>query len=163
MMNRQQRKNAAKQNAAGFRKAAHATDAGIEKRLQQIDRETHKAAQNHFMGLMYCVFALVIRRLLKFGPVRTLRVLSEVAAIINDLNDGTITVFDVKREAEEEGIKVVFDAQYDIIECGIFEEDKYAAARKKVDEERMLLYENQQLKGLRLWTDPEFKEMKGGV
>ena len=100
---------------------------------------------------------------MKFGPVRTLRVLSEVAAIINDLNDGTITVFDVKREAEEEGIKVVFDAQYDIIECGIFEEDKYAAARKKVDEERMLLYENQQLKGLRLWTDPEFKEMKGGV
>lgn len=162
-MNRAQRRNAAKQNAAGFRKAAHVTDAGIERRLQLIEKETHMAAQNHFMGLMYCVFALVLRRMLKFGPVRTLRVLSEVAAIINDLNDGIITVFDVKREAEDAGIKVVFDTNYDMIECGIFEEDEYAAARKKIDEERMLLYENKKLKGLRLWTDPEFKEMKGGV
>lgn len=162
-MNRAQRRNAAKQNAAGFRKASHATDAGIEKRLQQIDRETHRAAQNHFMGLMYCVFALVLRRMLKFGPVRTLRVLSEVAAVINDMNDGIIDVFDLKRDAEDAGIAVVFDAKYNIIECGIFEEDKHSKAQKKVNDERLKLYKEYPMNGLRLWTNPEFEEMKGGV
>lgn len=162
-MNRQQRRNAAKQNAAGFRKAAHATDASIEKRMTEYEKEIHKQVQNQYMGMMYCIFALVCIKLLKFGPVRTLRVLNEVAAVVNDMNDGIIDIFDLKRDAEDAGMAVVFDASYNIIEVNIFEEDKYAAARKKVDCERMLLYEKQQLKGVRLWTDPEFKEMKGGV
>ena len=156
-MNRAQRRQAAKTNATGFRKAAHATDEGIEKRLRQIDQETHKAAQNHFMGLMYCVFALVLRKVLKFGPVRTLRVLSEVAAIINDLNDGVITVFDLKRHVEDAGIRIVFDTNYDIIETGIFEEDKYQWARSKVDNERICLYKKFDHEGLRLWTNPEWR------
>lgn len=146
-----------------FREAAHAMDASIEKKLSQFQGEAHEQAKNQYMGMMYCIFILVLRKLLKFGPVRTLRVLNEVAAVINDMNDGIIDVFDLKRDAEVAGIQVVFDTKYNIIECGVFEEDEYTAARKKVDDERLLLYEKQQLKGVRLWTDPEFKEMKGGV
>lgn len=156
-MNRAQRRQAAKNNGMNFRKAAHATDASIEKRLIQVDKEAHKQAQNHFMGLMYCVFALVLRKVLKLGPVRTLRLLSEVAAIINDLNDGLITVFDIKRDTEEAGIKVVFDTNYDIIETGVFEEDKYEAARNKVDNERLRLYKEFNHEGLRLWTHPDWR------
>lgn len=155
-MNRQQRRQAAKQNAAGFRKAAHATDASIEKRMTEFEAEIRTATQNHFMGLMYCVFILVLRKVCGYGPVRTLRAMSEVAAVVNDLQEGRITVFDLKRDAEEAGIKTVFDEHYNIIECGIFEEDEYAAARKKVDDERMKLYKEHPMDGLRLWTNPEF-------
>lgn len=162
MMNRQQRRNAAKNNAANFRKAAHATDASIEKRLSEFEAEAHRQAQNQYMGMMYCIFALVCIKLLKFGPVRTLRVLSEVAAVINDMNEGIIDIFDLKRDAEDAGIAVVFDAKYNIIECGIFEEDQYAAARKKVDDERLKLYKECLMKGLRLWTAPEFEALMKG-
>lgn len=157
-MNRQQRRQAAKQGALSLRKAAHATDADIEKKLKAYEVEAHKQAQKQYMGIMYCVFSLVLIKLLKFGPVRTLRVLNEVAAVINDMDEGIIDVFDVKRDAEDAGIKVLFDSEYNIIECGIFEEDKYKSAQQKIDAERMKLYkENPNLNGLRLWTNPEFK------
>lgn len=163
MSNKLKRKKKAVVTVGQFREAAHAMDANIEKKISQFQGEAHEQAKNQYMGMMYCIFILVLRKLLKFGPVRTLRVLNEVAAVINDMNDGIIDVFDLKRDAEAAGIQVVFDTKYNIIECGIFEEDEYTAARKKVDDERLLLYEKQQLKGVRLWTDPEFKEMKGGV
>ena len=156
-MNRAQRRQAAKQNAAGFRHAAHATDAGIEKRIREIEKEMKAQARHQFSGLMYCVFILVLRKLLKFGPVRTLRVLHEVAAIINDLHDGTITVFDVKKEAEDLGIKVVFDTNYNIIEAGIFEEEKYKYATKKIKEERMNMYKSFERDGERIWTHPDWR------
>lgn len=155
-MNRQQRRNAAKLNTAGFRKAAHATDASIEKRMTEFEAEIRLATQNHLMGVMYCVFILVLRKVCGYGPVRTLRVMSEVAAVVNDLEDRTISVFDLKRDAEEVGIKTVFDAHYNIIDVGIFEEDEYAAARKKVDDERMKLYKEHPMDGLRLWTNSKF-------
>lgn len=157
-MNRAQRRQAAKNNGVNFRKAAHATDEDIERRIRQINDETHAAAQNHFMGLMYCVFILVLRKLLKFGPVRTLRVLHEVAAIINDLHEGTITVFDIKKEAEDLGVKVVFDTNYNIIEAGIFEEEKYGYARKKIEAERMNMYKSFEREGERIWTHPDWSD-----
>lgn len=156
-MNRAQRRQAAKNNAVNFRKAAHATDESIEKRLKQAEAEMRNAAQNHLMGLMLSIFALVLRKCLNFGPVRTLRVLNEVSAIINDMEDGLITVFDVKRDAEDVGISIVFNENYDIIETGIFEENKYESARKKVDEERLRLYKEFNREGLRLWTHPDWK------
>lgn len=161
-MNRQQRRNAAKNNAANFRKAAHATDASIAKRMSEFEDETRTATQNHFMGLMYCVFILVLRKVCNYGPQRTLRALSEAAAIINDLEHGIITVFDLKRDAEAAGIQVVFDTKYNIIECGIFEEDQHADIRAKVDAERMKLYQKKTTDGLRLWTDPEFEALMKG-
>lgn len=156
MANRNMRRKMAKQDAATFRKAAYATDASIEKHMAEFEAEIREATQNNFMGLMYCVFILVLRKVCGYGPVRTLRAMQEVAAVINDLQEGRITVFDIKRDAEEAGIKTVFDVHYNIIECGIFEEDEYAAARKKVDDERMRLYREHPMDGLRLWTNPEF-------
>jgi hypothetical protein len=99
-----------------------------------------------------------LRKLLKFGPVRTLRVLHEVAAIINDLHEGTITVFDIKKEAEDLGVKVVFDTNYNIIEAGIFEEEKYGCARKKIEAERMNMYKSFERDGERLWTHPDWSD-----
>lgn len=99
-----------------------------------------------------------------YGPQRTLRALAEAAAIINDLSDGTITVFDLKRDAEDAGIQIIFDVNYNIIECGIFEEEQYAGVRQKVDAERLAWLQKKTTPGLRLWTDPEFEAvMKGGV
>lgn len=91
-----------------------------------------------------------------YGPTRTLRVLNEVAAVINDLHEGVIDVFDIKRDAEDVGIETIFDTHYNFIECNIFEEDKYAAIQKKVDDERMKMYKEHPMDGLRLWTNPEF-------
>lgn len=157
-MNRQQRRNAAKNNAANFRKSAHAFDSHLEKNMQQYETEIRISVQNQFQGLMYSVFMLVLRRVCKYGPVRTLRVMQEVAVVINDFTDGVITIHDIKRDVEDADIKVVFDAQYNIIECGIFEEDQYAGARQKVDTERMDLYNKTSMNGLRLWTNPEFED-----
>lgn len=156
-MNRQQRRIAAKNGAGALRKAAHATDESIELRIRQIEKELRIATEHHYTGLMLCVFTLALRKVCKYGPERTLRVLDEVMAVINDLKDGTIDVFDIKRDAEDVGIKVVFDSEYNIIECGIFEEQKHESIQKKIDAERMKLYrEHPGLKGLRLWTNPEF-------
>lgn len=141
-----------------FRQAAHSMDAKLEKNMKKYEEEIKEATQKHYMGLMYCVFLLVIRKICNFGPKRTLRLLGEMAAIINDLGDGTISVFDIKREAEEAGIRVVFDSQYDIIKCGIFEEEKYKKVQKKVDQERMDFYEKLPMPGQRLWTNPEFED-----
>lgn len=157
-MNRAQRRQAAKQNAAGFRHAAHATDAGIEKRIREIEKEMKAQARHQFSGLMYCVFILVLRKYLKFGPLRTLRVLHEMAAIINDLEDGVINVFDLKRDAEEAGIQIVFDTDYNIIETGIFEEQKYERVRKKVEKERSDIYSHTSLTGNRLWTHSDWRD-----
>lgn len=156
-MNRQQRRNAAKLNAARSWKAAHATDVSIEKQMTELEAEIRLATQNHFMGVMYCVFILVLRKVCGYGPVRTLRAMSEVAAVVNDLEDGTISIFDLKRDAEEAGIKTIFDAHYNIIDVGIFEEDKYVSAGKKINDERMRLYKEYPMDGLRLWTNPEFR------
>lgn len=155
-MNRKQRRNAAKQNAAEFRKAAHATDASIEKHITEFKAEIRTTTQNHYMGLMYCIFALVLRKVCGYGPTRTLRALNEVAAVINDLQEGVIDVFDIKRDAEDVGIETIFDEHYNFIECNIFEEDEYAAAQKKVDDERIKLYKEHPMDGLRLWTNPKF-------
>ena len=157
-MNRAQRRQAAKNNGVNFRKVAHLTDENIEKRLIQADQEAYQQAQNYFMGLMYCTFALVLRKMLKFGPVRTIRIMQEVAAIINDLNDGVIDVFDLKRDAEDVGIRIVFDTQYNIVETGIFEEEKYEWARKRVENERVGLFKEFEHEGLRLWTHPDWSD-----
>lgn len=68
-MNRQQRRNAAKLNAARSWKAAHATDVSIEKQMTELEAEIRLATQNHFMGVMYCVFILVLRKVCGYGPV----------------------------------------------------------------------------------------------
>lgn len=161
-MNRKLRRKAARNDVASFERLIKKADTQQNEQIRKIEKETRQAAQNHVMGLMYCIFILVLRRMLKLGPLRTLRILNEVAAIINDIDSGVVTVFDLKREAEEAGIQVVFSEKYDIIECGIFEEDAYANVKKKIDEERMKLYNEHSLKGTRLWTDPEFAK-KGGA
>ena len=163
MSNRKLRRAAARNDVASWEKLIKKADRQQEEQIRQIEQEIRRATENHLMGLMLCAFILVIRKLLGYGPLRTLRILSEVAAIVNDLKDGTITPFDLKRDAEAAGIRVVFNEKYDIIECGIFEEDEYATIQKKIDEERMKLYkENPHLNGQRLWTHPEFGK-KGGV
>lgn len=155
--NREKRRQESKMSAAAFRQMAHSTDASIANRIEQMQKEMHSQAQNQYMGLMYCIFALALRKVCKFGAVRSMRVLSEIAAVVNDLDAGIITAFDIKRDAEEAGMRIVFDSDYDIIECGIFEEKKYEKARKKIDDERMRLYKENDLDGLRLWTNPDFK------
>lgn len=162
MANRKLRRKAARNDVASFERLIKKADQQQNEQIKQIEEETRRAAENHLMGVMLCVFILVLRKVIGYGPTRTLRVLNEVMAVINDLSDGVITVFDLKRDAEAAGIKVVFDEKYDIIECGIFEEDEYAAVREKINEERMKHYkENPHLRGTRLWTNPEFKKEGG--
>lgn len=155
-MNRAQRRNAARQGAEHLRTAAHKTDAEIERQIRLYTKEANSSAVNQYQGLMYSIFALVLIKILHFGPKRTFRLLYEVAAILNDLADDTITIHDIARETEEAGIKVVFDASYNVIECGVFEEDSKSEKEKIEEERRILKEQNQRLKGERIWTDPWF-------
>lgn len=155
-MNRAQRRNAARQGAEHLRTAAHKTDAEIEKQIRIYAKEAQESAVNQYQGLMYSIFALVLIKILHFGPVRTFRILDEVAAILNDMANDIITIHDIARETEDAGIKVVFDASYNIIECGVFEEDGKREKEKIEEERRILKEQNQRLKGERIWTDPGF-------
>ncbi len=94
----------------------------VKKELEKAKAEITDEASHFYMGIMYTIFVLVLRRQFGFGPTRIQRALTEMAAIVNDIDQERITVFDLKREAEEAGFRIVFDNNRNIIGCNVFEE-----------------------------------------
>lgn len=95
---------------------------GVSDRIKKLEAEIRDEMSHYYMGLMYTVFVVVMRRACGFGKKRMYRVLNEIAAIINDLHEETITVYDIKREAEAAGMEIKFDVDRNIVVANIFEE-----------------------------------------
>ena len=95
----------------------------IRDQIKKVELEIREEVTHYYMGLMYTIFILVMRRTFRFGKVRMFRALNELAAILNDLEDGTIDVYDIKREAEAAGMKIQFDTTRAIVKANIFEDD----------------------------------------
>ena len=91
-------------------------------KIKQAEEEIKEEVTHYYIGLMYTVFIIVMRRAFGFGKKRLYKAVSELAAILNDLEDGTIDVYDIKREAEAVGMTVVFDANRHFVKANIFEE-----------------------------------------
>lgn len=94
----------------------------IKKELEKARDEIADETSHFYMGMMYTIFVLVLRRQFNFGPVRLQRALNEMAAIVNDIDEGRVTVYDLQRESAEAGIRIVFDNNRNIIGCNVFEE-----------------------------------------
>lgn len=96
---------------------------GIADRIKKLELEIRDEVSHYYMGLMYTIFILVMRRACGFGKKRMYRVLHEIAAILNDLEHEEIDIHDIKREAEEAGMEIKFDAKRNIVVANIFEEE----------------------------------------
>ena len=73
--------------------------------------------------MFYTVFLLVLRRKYGWGKKRIYRVLDEIAAIVNDLENEVIDISDLVREAKDAGMSITMNAKRQIVKVGIFEED----------------------------------------
>ena len=123
-MNRAQRRQAELMQRIQQKKQLLDENKGIEMRLRKAEAEMRDEISHYYMGAMYTAFILVLRKSEGFGKKRINRVLSELAAIINDLDDGTIDISDLKRDAEEIGMTIRFDCKRNIVSANIFEEEK---------------------------------------
>ena len=122
-MNRLERRQAEIMARVQRRQKAIEDNKDIRDRIKKAELEIREEVTHYYMGLMYTIFILVLRRVFKFGKVRMYRALNELAAILNDLEDGTIDVYDIKREAEAAGMSIQFDTTRAIVKANIFEDD----------------------------------------
>ena len=121
-MNRMERRRAEAMERIRKKEQLLEETRGLEQRLKKAQEEMKEELGHYYMGTMYTAFILVLRRGCGFGPKRISRVLNELAAIINDLDEGTIDIADLKREAEEIGMEIKFDSKRNIVEANFFEE-----------------------------------------
>lgn len=86
--------------------------------------ETEEYVKNHITGELYTAMALVLRKApYRWDVEKTMRFLGQVAAIINDLNEHTISDSDLVTAGEKVGIRVRWNASHSYItDLGIFEE-----------------------------------------
>lgn len=91
--------------------------------MAKCEEEAKEWAQNTYTGMFYTVFLLVLRRKYGWGKKRIYRVLDEIAAIVNDLENEVIDISDLIREAKDAGMSITMNANRQIVKVGIFEED----------------------------------------
>jgi hypothetical protein len=96
----------------------------ISDRIKKLELEIRDEVSHYYMGLMYTIFILVMRRACGLGKKRMYRVLNELAAVLNDLENEVIDIHDIKREAEEAGMEVKFDVKRNVVVANIFEEER---------------------------------------
>lgn len=121
-MNRMERRRAEAMERIRKKEKLLEENRGIEQRLRKAEEEMREEISHYYMGVMYTAFILVLNRGCGYGIKRINRVLNELAAIINDLDEGTIDIADLKREAEEIGMEIKFDSKRNIVGVNIFEE-----------------------------------------
>ena len=92
---------------------------------EQAAEEVRQLTIHHISGELYTAMALILRRHpYRWPRDKVMRYLSQVGAIINDINEGTIHDSDLVAEGEKYGIRVLWDAEHKYIdEMDIFEEE----------------------------------------
>ena len=97
-MNRMERRRAEAMERIRKKEKILEENRGIEQRLRKAEEEMREEISHYYMGTMYTAFILVLHRACGYGIKRINRVLNELAAIINDLDEGTIDIADLKRK-----------------------------------------------------------------
>lgn len=99
--------------------------------LIQAEAEMREEISHFYMGSMYAMFVCAMK---KAGLAdRTVdRCLNYLAGTLNELERGEITISDVKDICEQDwGLKIVFDANRNMIGVNMFEEESNGEAEKK--------------------------------
>ena len=95
-----------------------------QKRYDEAMDDIKTLTIHHITGEAYTALALVLRRHpYRWPRDKVMRLLAEVGAIVNDLNEGTIHDSDLVAEGEKYGIRVLWDGGHKWIDAiDIFEE-----------------------------------------
>lgn len=96
----------------------------IDSQIAKVAAEVEEYTKHHITGGIYTALAVVLRSAPYYwSPQKTLRLMGEVSAIINDLNEDRISDSDLVAAGEKKGIRVLWDAKHEYIDqLGIFEE-----------------------------------------
>lgn len=121
-MNRRQRRSQEKLNRYDSLRETIEQKKLAAEFMAKCEEEAKEWAQNTYTGMFYTVFLLVLRRKYGWGKKRIYRVLDEIAAIVNDLENEVIDISDLVREAKEAGMSITMNAKRQIVKVGIFEE-----------------------------------------
>lgn len=123
-MGRRERRAAERASALDSMIAERRRCAECRKMYEQAAEEVRQLTIHHISGELYTAMALILRRHpYRWPRDKVMRYLSQVGAIINDINEGTIHDSDLVTEGEKYGIRVLWDAEHKYIdEMDIFEE-----------------------------------------
>ena len=124
-MGRKERRAAERASALDSMIAERRRCAECRKMYEQAAEEVRQLTIHHISGELYTAMALILRRHpYRWPRDKVMRYLSQVGAIINDINEGTIHDSDLVTEGEKYGIRVLWDAEHKYIdEMDIFEEE----------------------------------------
>lgn len=124
-MGRKERRAAERASALDSLIAERRRCAECRKMYEQAAEEVRQLTIHHISGELYTAMALILRRHpYRWPRDKVMRYLSQVGAIINDINEGTIHDSDLVAEGEKYGIRVLWDAEHKYIdEMDIFEEE----------------------------------------
>ena len=127
-MGRKERRAAERASALDSLIAERRRCAECRKMYEQAAEEVRQLTIHHISGELYTAMALILRRHpYRWPRDKVMRYLSQVGAIINDINEGTIHDSDLVTEGEKYGIRVLWDAEHKYIdEMDIFEEESNA-------------------------------------
>ena len=127
-MGRKERRAAERASALDSLIAERRRCAECRKMYEQAAEEVRQLTIHHISGELYTAMALILRRHpYRWPRDKVMRYLSQVGAIINDINEGTIHDSDLVTEGEKYGIRVLWDAEHKYIdEMDIFEEESKA-------------------------------------
>lgn len=121
---RRMAKHQAEMDAQQFYKNQMEERKVVEQLVQDAVASAENFVKHHITGELYTAAAIILRKPpYRWGREKVLRYLEKIGAIINMLNDGSLTDLDLVEEGESVGIKVVWDANHEFIEeMDIFEE-----------------------------------------
>ena len=127
-MGRKERRAAERASALDSLIAERRRCAECRKMYEQAAEEVRQLTIHHISGELYTAMALILRRHpYRWPRDKVMRYLSQVGAIINDINEGKIHDSDLVAEGEKYGIRVLWDADHKYIdEMDIFEEESKA-------------------------------------
>lgn len=127
-MGRRERRAAERASALDSMIAERRRCAECRKMYEQAAEEVRQLTIHHISGELYTAMALILRRHpYRWPRDKVMRYLSQVGAIINDINEGAIDDSDLVTEGEKYGIRVLWDAEHKYIdEMDIFEEESKA-------------------------------------
>lgn len=127
-MGRRERRAAERASALDSLIAERRRCAECRRMYEQAAEEVRQLTIHHISGELYTAMALILRRHpYRWPRDKVMRYLSQVGAIINDINEGAIDDSDLVTEGEKYGIRVLWDAEHKYIdEMDIFEEESKA-------------------------------------
>lgn len=96
-----------------------------EQMVLEAMHEAENVTNHHITGALYTAAAVLLRKPpYRWSAEKTMRFLNRLGEVINDINEGSLTLTDLVAEGEHYGIRVLWAANHKFIKgLSVFEED----------------------------------------